>query len=256
MSALSERLLGLVQRLFEKSANVGLGSGRMGRAWRKAFFLFGQSRVLTRTRFHGASVVVPAGHPYQVFLNRYPTYNTPILVAIDLAWRGLPLTYCDVGAGVGDTMILARSTNRIGVTIGIDGDESFLKLARRNLDSVASCELICSMLTGRDGDEIRGLEPVHAGTRTAIGDWASEGVSLDTVLAGRSVDILKVDVDGYDGQVLQGAGDTLGRYSPIVVFEYHPALIDGVGQTRSLPWDALGLAGYDRAIAFDKFGLL
>ena len=57
-------------------------------------------------------------------------------------------------------------------------------------------------------------------------------VRLDTVLAGRNLDILKVDVEGYEEHVLRGGSELLqdARRAPRVIFiEVHPYAWDGLG---------------------------
>lgn len=43
---------------------------------------------------------------------------------------------------------------------------------------------------------------------------------LDDVLGGREVDLLKIDVEGAEGLVLEGALDTLRKQRPVLLFEH------------------------------------
>jgi len=47
---------------------------------------------------------------------------------------------------------------------------------------------------------------------------------LDTVLDGR-VDVLKIDVEGYEGHVLDGAASLIERWRPALFVEVHPAFL-------------------------------
>ena len=61
-----------------------------------------------------------------------------------------------------------------------------------------------------------------------------QGASLDSLAALESVsiDVLKIDVDGFDGKVLAGAVETLHRCRPSVLFEWHPK---SIAATRNDP---------------------
>lgn len=53
-----------------------------------------------------------------------------------------------------------------------------------------------------------------------------EVTTLDAEFAGQHVDLIKIDVEGFEDVVLQGARDTLARSKPPIMFEaYDPALL-------------------------------
>ena len=54
--------------------------------------------------------------------------------------------------------------------------------------------------------------------------------TLDELVIGR-VDFLKIDVDGYEGAVLDGARRVLERDRPIVFLEFHPLLVTPYGHS-------------------------
>jgi FkbM family methyltransferase len=60
---------------------------------------------------------------------------------------------------------------------------------------------------------------------------------LDTVLR-EGIDLLKVDVEGYEGYVLAGARELLAKHRPLLFVEVHPALIQ---PTHSVPGLVKGL---------------
>lgn len=46
-----------------------------------------------------------------------------------------------------------------------------------------------------------------------------ELTTIDEVLNGRQVDVIKVDVEGSEARALAGASETLGRYKPVLIVE-------------------------------------
>jgi FkbM family methyltransferase len=71
-----------------------------------------------------------------------------------------------------------------------------------------------------DGTRSAGQHPVHLGTASS-----AEGVGTTTLdeFAGASglnrADLIKIDTDGHELKVLQGAVQVLGRFRPAVIFE-------------------------------------
>jgi hypothetical protein len=56
---------------------------------------------------------------------------------------------------------------------------------------------------------------------------------LDDILAGEArVDLVKIDVEGAEGRVLAGAGETLRRHAPTLLFEFSPPGLQAVSGVR------------------------
>jgi hypothetical protein len=57
-------------------------------------------------------------------------------------------------------------------------------------------------------------------------------------------DALKIDVEGYETFVLQGARQILCEDHPVLFLEIHPAAIQKLGGTLAGLWDLLAEHGY------------
>jgi len=80
---------------------------------------------------------------------------------------------------------------------------------------------------------------------------------LDNVLipfAGRPMHVIKIDVDGFDGQVMAGASATLAAHKPLVVFEWNPTLFARTSNDIIQPFRFLASNGYSQLVWFDNFG--
>ncbi len=77
-------------------------------AWRKSSALLS---VPVRTTIHGRSVVANYGHIYLLCARKYRTLNNPLveLVYQTYSVKKRPITHVDVGANVGDTILLVDS---------------------------------------------------------------------------------------------------------------------------------------------------
>ena len=77
---------------------------------------------------------------------------------------------------------------------------------------------------------VPGAHPVHQGAPEASSAIGSTLDGLIGELGLARVDLIKLDVDGNEIPVLQGASATLARHHPIVVFELCPYLLEERGE--------------------------
>lgn len=138
----------------------------------------------------------------------------------------------DIGANVGDwTLQIALRVGRQGRVIAFEPvpylAETIAKTARINRhDWVEVCQLA---LSSTDGTAEFSVERGNSGGSRLgrmNGDFSHITVKtarLDSILSMRSdierIDFVKIDVEGFEDQVLQGARETLSRYRPSLLIE-------------------------------------
>jgi FkbM family methyltransferase len=154
----------------------------------------------------------------------------------------------DIGANIGaHTLHLAQLVGPDGRVLAFEPTDFAFRKLRRNLDlnpSLASrVELFHCFLTANDGVSVpndiysswplvveEGLHAKHLG-REMKTDKA-QGRSLDSILAehaDRKVQLVKLDVDGFECDVLRGASALLRDMHPIFVMELAPYLLEERG---------------------------
>lgn len=233
----------------------------LGRVWRGAWTL--SCRHFSgpvRTTIHGRRAVVNFGHTYRITARQCPNFNSPLLeLAFQVYSTALrPITVVDVGANVGDTILLLESNcpGIIGDFYCIDADPEFFGYLQNNLREFRNGTLLFALLSSSDGTE-RTLLRTQAASASAQGRGGSLCCCLDTLLGRQGlqrVDLLKTDVDGLDGKVLLGAKEILTRYRPAVIFEWHPILCKNTSNNWTDHFSALEQCGYTRYIWFTKYG--
>lgn len=244
-------------KVSRRATRIRIISGMWWKAWNRA-----QSRFPgpIRTVVHGRQFVANNGNTYPLYIRLHPSYNTPLIEVVHLAYeaKGSPICYVDIGAATGDSILLvhANCPGEIAATYCVDGDDEFLDYLRVNTADIPGCKIRRAMLSAA-GSKVRELVRVHGGTASSIGSNTVDSSTLDAVIAEDRVgpvDVLKIDVDGYDGQILRGAPDVLRRDRPAVIFEWHPPCCASTGNDPTDHFKALDDAGYDRFVWFTKTG--
>lgn len=212
-----------------------------------------------RFPLHGRWMWFNARSAYPVTLATYRMVNGVLVDSVAAAYQALgrKVTMIDVGAAIGDTLMLIeeRCPGMVAQHFCVEAAPSFLELLKRNTADMPHVTLIPRLLAAEE-KEIPSLVHTHQSTAAAVGEGRVEALPLDRVpeLAGQTIDVLKVDVDGYDGEVLAGAKQTLLRDKPVVIFEWHPVLWKRAGKDSLEAFKVLREAGYHRMAWFRNTG--
>ena len=209
-----------------------------------------------RTNIHGHNVVVNYGYTYPIYARKFPNLNAPLVELAYQTWKakGSQIRFVDIGAAIGDTVLLlyANLPDAFSGFVCVDGDAEFFKYLKQNLSHLETGCLVLGVLSSTE-EAIPDLIRTHSGTASAQGDNRVISTTLSKVL-NQPVDLLKIDVDGFDGKVLAGAQQTLVQYRPAVIFEWHPILCKQTGNSWDDPFKILQAAGYSRFLWFTKYG--
>ena len=168
----------------------------------------------------------------------------------------------DIGANIGSyTLPLAQAVSRIGGMVHafeptrwayerlLGNLDENLSLARHVrpwqafLTSGATVDVPDAIESSWPMDTSADLHPIHAGSlHTTEG---SKAMSLDEYVAAEGLqrlDLIKLDVDGYEADVLEGAFQSILRFKPVIMAEWVPALDEDGRLERML--EALQKEGY------------
>jgi FkbM family methyltransferase len=186
----------------------------------------------------------------------------------------------DIGANIGaHTLPIAARVGQSGRVVAIEPTRYAFERLRAhvhlNPTLAARIILLQAMLMGnRKAALAEKIEsswpldtPVGAHAEHAGVGMATTGAvvrTLDEVVADldlKSVDFLKLDVDGYEVEVLRGGRDTLRRFSPLIFFEHAPYGVAEKGYDPDEIAEILTGAGYRftdlkrRSLAAGAYGL-
>jgi FkbM family methyltransferase len=212
------------------------------------------------TKIHGKAVILNYGNTYPVNYRLFKSLNSPIVELVYQSYTtlGSPIIFVDIGAAIGDTILLLeqRCPRMIERFYCIDGDPEFFRYLGTNLGHLANGTLLFALLSSHPGSA-PGLVRIHGGTASAQGKASAPATTLDALLLPQQLprlDVLKCDVDGYDGKVLRGAMAVLRTFRPAVVFEWHPILCQQTANPWTDHFEVLEASGYSAYLWFTKFG--
>lgn len=174
-------------------------------------------------------------------------------------------TVVDVGANIGVyTVQMSRLVGKDGHVYAFEPTAVFYEQLQQNLRLNECRNVTCEKLIVSNSDA---PQQITATDQTAsINLYSQQGttetvasVTLDQYFADHEgrLDVLKIDVDGWDYHVLEGAGKTLSRFRPAIVVEclsYGPIppiqmwnLLKAADYSLSLDTDP------DRSLAVEEF---
>ena len=235
---------------------------KLGWLWRKVWLLSSKKYSgAVSTKIHGYECMVNNGNSYPLFARLFRNYNNPLIQLTSTVYNSTnrELVVIDVGSATGDTnlLLIKNLPNTIGSFFCVEGDYEFYSYLDSNKKYFPKTSMYNVLLSDINGKQINNLVKTHLGTASAIGESKVKSISLDSLLLGDlsdDVDILKVDVDGFDGVVLKGGSKILSKFKPYVIFEWHPILIKKTNNSYFQHFEVLKLQGYNRFLWFNKYG--
>jgi FkbM family methyltransferase len=171
-------------------------------------------------------------------------------------------TFIDVGAHIGwFTTLASRAVGGNGVVVACEPYPSNAAALKENLalNNVENVRLV-EMALGSQPGELTLAPAGDSGGVTAL-DWGkgqrvtASMTTLDEVAAGLpAVSLLKVDVEGWEPQVLRGGGETLRRAEHVLIEINRPAL-QKAGSSADEVYRLLRDAGFTSFVTVAPRGL-
>jgi len=137
-------------------------------------------------------------------------------------------TVADVGANVGNHSLFFSQVCRAACVIAFEVNEEAIALLRRNVainrdEAIDLSNVGCAVGNGSGFVKVKSKGSLHnLGSATFVACPDVSGYrteALDKLLDSRDVDFIKIDVEGMEFDVLEGALETIRRSRPILFVE-------------------------------------
>ncbi len=207
---------------------------------------------------------MPRSHSIIYNLSHFPYYNSNLqrIAAAYASYRRSAWSIVDVGANIGDTMLMLRQVTDKPIHC-FEGDRFYYHILEQNARGIPGVRLHALLLAEKP-ETIRVKNNSKLGTSQFVAD-AEQGEelrfdSLDHFFqkeaTGEDIGLIKTDTDGYDLRILRGAKELLRRYQPVIFMEYDRGLFEQ-NQDDGLSFlHYLQELGYEDVLVYDNFGKL
>lgn len=140
--------------------------------------------------------------------------------------------FVDVGANMGWFVLLAATLANRGKVIAIEPNFNNTQLIYQTMLANKLDNVHVYPFAASDKETILRLSAIHSNGTVAAVDEAGgayeyvRGVALDDLLQDEPViNVLKIDIEGYEPMALKGMLKTLAKHKPVVLSEFHPKFI-------------------------------
>lgn len=189
-------------------------------------FKNGSTGTVLRRKFCGNTIILPVrkSNVQKLLWLQGERYVREAVLLAPLIEPGM--TIIDVGANIGYyALIFAKRLNNKGRLVCVEPEPQNLSQLRQTirsseLDSLVSVE---ECAAGDADGELR-MEPGLNGLVSKSGSLRVKSRRIDSFQMGK-VDLVKIDVEGFEGAVLDGATTTIREFQPSLFIELHPVLL-------------------------------
>lgn len=165
-------------------------------------------------------------------------------------------TFIDAGCSYGAFSLVFSSINKTGTSYAFDGSPNVITTLLKTLELNPQLKIVprCT-LVGNKNDEATCFFTKHqALAAVGYGDQPKNAtmITLDSFCQTNNLkpDVIKIDVEGYELNVLLGAENTIREHKPMLFMEIHPRFLSNFwGHTIENIYEFFRTHGYS---AFDS----
>jgi len=161
----------------------------------------------------------------RVALEKYEPYETQLI----LRQTKIGDTVVDVGANIGYyTVLLADKVGKTGKVYAFEPDKTNFEILVKNIETnnLKNVVAINAAVGSISGKKILYKSKNNLGDHKLYGNGEKETVKiikLDNYFKDIKVDLMKIDTQGWEPEVIDGAKELIKKNKPVIFLEYSPA---------------------------------
>ncbi len=172
------------------------------------------------------------------------------------------LVVLDIGANVGDTMAIVRSSADVPI-ICIEGDETCYKVLCKNASLFDNITIFKLFLGERTETKDFIFNKVGWNTTLIPSEDISETKSIELTSLDEfvkkidqknNIKLVKIDTEGFDTKIIRGGLDFFEKVKPVIQFEYNRDNMHDINEDGLSALYRLKEIGYDRILFYESGG--
>jgi FkbM family methyltransferase len=173
-------------------------------------------------------------------IEKYEPYLTQLFLR--QLRRGMKVA--DVGANIGHyTLAAAKAVGKKGWVRAFEPEETNFEILTKNIKEkqLKNAEAVKAAVGSKNGTIKLKKSSENFGDHRVGGKTGQvvKMVSLDKYLGDEKVDLIKIDVQGWEPEVIEGARAIISKWKPVVIMEFCPSLMKEAGTDSKIMWDYL-----------------
>lgn len=205
-------------------------------------------------------IELPKGHKLYEHMKscKYYDKNLSRLIPI-VKQKYKDLSIIDIGANIGDNLAILRHDGISCPTLCIEGDDEYFTYLEKNTKQYNDVEIKKIFLGSKDGmSSMDVVRDSYGSSHLNVSENQVNILTLDTVLFEhekfKSAKFLKIDTDGFDNIVLEGAQNYLTTAKPIIFMEYCPDALEKQNDDGLSVFNYLAKFGYKKGFMYQNSG--
>jgi FkbM family methyltransferase len=207
------------------------------------------------------TIVLNTTHSLPFTLRRHQIYSMNLVrLSKYVQTQKNNLKIIDIGANIGDTVFLISQEGNFPI-LCVEGNPEYLDLLKCNIAKYPNVEIEECFVGNEDKTESGKIVSDGLGTSFIKKETTDNVISynsLATIISKHNdfadYNLLKIDTDGFDGEIIRGNIANIVKNKPVVFFEYAPTFFQNGIDSELVLFKILSENDYNKLIFYNNIG--
>ena len=207
------------------------------------------------------SLMINTTHRLPFTLRMHKLYSMNLVRLCEyMIHQNIKLKVLDIGANIGDTVFLITQKENFPI-LCIEGNPEYLELLEHNISKHPNVDLIKCFVGSNDKKENAKIVSDGYGSSYIKKENSENEIiynSLNSILKKKpdfeDFNLIKIDTDGFDGEIIRGNIETIVKNKATIFFEYAPTFFQNGIDSELQLFKLLSENDYSRFIFYNNLG--